>query len=33
LRGSLGAERAAKVIFGAVANDIIDAIRINEVAS
>lgn len=33
LRGSLGAERAAKVIFGAVANDIIDAIRINEVAA
>lgn len=33
LRTSMGSERAAKIIFGAVSNDIIDAIRINEVAS
>lgn len=33
LRADLGAERAARIIFGAVANDIIDAIRINEVAA
>ena len=33
LRDRLGAERAAKIIFGAVANDILDAIRINEVAA
>lgn len=33
LRNTMGAERAAKLIFGAVANDIVDAIRINEVAA
>lgn len=33
LRADLGSERAARIIFGAVANDIIDAIRINEVAA
>lgn len=33
LRNTMGAERAAKIIFGGVATDIIDAIRINEVAA
>lgn len=33
LRNTIGAERAAKIIFGGVATDIIDAIRINEVAA